>query len=90
MRSIEVLMDREKLKSYKALRVELSRLPPGERREMVDSSIKEIESWILGISDATDRVIFSCVFLDGLSYREVGYKLSMDYSWICRRIQKYV
>lgn len=51
-------------------------------------SLVRIEEFIKTISDSDDRQIFEMVFLDGMTYREVGEALNMDHSTIVKRVQK--
>lgn len=60
-----------------------------ERREAdVIRSLVRIEEFIKTIPDSDDRQIFEMVFLDGMTYREVGEALNMDHSTIVKRVQK--
>lgn len=51
-------------------------------------SLVRIEEFIKTIPDSDDRQIFEMVFLDGMTYREVGEALNMDHSTIVKRVQK--
>ncbi len=49
----------------------------------------EVEEFIEGITDVTDQLIFSYIFLEGLTQEQTARKLHMDQSRISRRISKY-
>lgn len=65
----------------------LIRLQERRKTDIIRSLI-EIEEFIQTIEDSEDRQIFEMIFLDGMTYREVGEALHMDYSWISRRITR--
>lgn len=49
----------------------------------------EVEEFIEGITDATDQLIFSYIYLEGLTQEQTARKLHMDRSRVSRRISKY-
>ena len=49
----------------------------------------EVEEFIEGITDMTDQLIFTYIYLEGLTQEQTARKLHMDQSWISRRISKY-
>jgi len=59
-----------------------------KRKAEAIRALIEIEEYIQTIEDSEDRQIFEMIFLDGMTYREVGEALHMDYSWISRRITR--
>ena len=60
-----------------------------ERREReVIKALVRIEEYIKSIPDSEDRQIFEMVFLDGMTYMEVGEALNMDLSTAAKRIDR--
>lgn len=59
-----------------------------ERKEQIRKSVLEIEQFIAGIPDSTDRQIFELVFLEGKKQHEVAETVHLERSWISRRIEK--
>lgn len=49
----------------------------------------EIMEWIADIQDTTARLIFTYKYIDGLTYRQIGRKLHIDQSNVCRKIDNY-
>lgn len=61
-----------------------------ERKEQIRESVLEIEEFIAGIPDSTDRQIFELTFLEGKRQREVAEKVSLEQSSISKRITAYL
>lgn len=59
-----------------------------ERQEQIRAAVLEIEQFIAGIPDSTDRQIFELVFLEGKKQHEVAETVHLERSWISRRIEK--
>lgn len=59
-----------------------------KRHDKAQALILDIERYIDGIADSETRQIFEMVFIDGLTYREVGDDIGMDYSTVAKRIAK--
>lgn len=57
-----------------------------ERQEQIRESVLEIEQYIAGIPDSTDRQIFELAYLEGKTYREIADEIHLDYSRVSRRI----
>ncbi|SHK34184.1 sigma factor-like helix-turn-helix DNA-binding protein [Hespellia stercorisuis] len=51
---------------------------------------REIEEFIAGIPDSTDRQIFELSFLEGKKQQEIADELGLERSSISKRICKYV
>lgn len=51
-------------------------------------SLIEIENYISSIEDSEDRQIFTMIFIDGMTYREVGEELHLDFTTVAKRITK--
>lgn len=49
----------------------------------------EVEEFIEGITDMTDQLIFTYIYLEGMTQEQTARKLHMDQSRISRRISKY-
>lgn len=49
----------------------------------------EVEEFIEGITDTTDQLVFTYIYLDGLTQEQVARRLHMDRSRVSRRISKY-
>ena len=60
------------------------------RRETVQRQIEEIEAFVAGIPDDTDREIFEMLFLEGKSQRMVADMIGYNQSSVSRRTQKYL
>lgn len=56
------------------------------RREEVSRLAVEIEQYIAGIPDSTDRRIFELCFLNGLTYQEIGDLVGYSKGRISQRI----
>lgn len=57
-----------------------------ERQEQIREAVLEIEQFIAGIPDSTDRQIFELAYLEGKTYREIADEIHLDYSRVSRRI----
>lgn len=57
-----------------------------ERQEQIREAVLEIEQFIAGIPDSTDRQIFEMTFLEGITQDEVGEKLGYSKGRISQRI----
>ena len=57
-----------------------------ERQEQIRAAVLEIEQFIAGIPDSTDRQIFELAYLEGKTYREIADEIHLDYSRVSRRI----
>ena len=58
------------------------------RLEKAERDKTEIEQFIAGIEDSTDRQIFELSFLDGKKQREVAEEVGMERSGISKKIDK--
>lgn len=58
------------------------------RRETVQRQIEEIETFVVGIPDDTDREIFEMLFLEGRTQQFVADALGYTQSNVSRRITK--
>ena len=61
-----------------------------KRKEEVNNLILEIEQFIAGIPDSTDRMIFEMLYLQGKKQREVADKIGMERSGISKKVSKYL
>ena len=61
-----------------------------KRKEEAEKAALEIEQFIAGIPDSTDRQIFEMVFLERKKQREVADAVSLERSSIAKRISKYL
>jgi hypothetical protein len=68
---------------------ELLRVRELKRDELLKQQI-EIEKFITGIYNSTDRTIFRMIAFDGKSKTEVGEALGYDRSNILKRMKKYI
>jgi len=59
-----------------------------KRKAEAIRALIEIEEYIQTIEDSEDRQIFEMIFLDGMTYREVGEELHMDHSTIVKRVTR--
>ena len=66
----------------KLIRTKESRLDEKRRLRI------KIETFIDEIDDSTDRQIFEMVFIEGMTYREVGDIMGMEFSNIGKRIRR--
>jgi DNA-directed RNA polymerase specialized sigma24 family protein len=57
-----------------------------KRREEVSQLAVEIEQFIAGIPDSTDRQIFELCFLEGKSQNDVAKQINLERSSIAKRI----
>ncbi len=67
---------------------ELLRQREVQRDELLKKQI-EIEKYIAGIQDSTDRTILRMIAFDKANQTEIGDKLGYDQSSISKRIKKY-
>lgn len=58
------------------------------RREEVSRLAVEIEQYIAGIPNSTDRQIFELTFLEGKTQQEVAEAIHLERSWVSRRIDR--
>lgn len=61
-----------------------------KRKEEVNKLILEIEQFIAGIPDSTDRMIFEMLYLQGKKQREVADEIGMERSGISKKVSKYL
>ena len=61
-----------------------------ERQEQIREAVLEIEKFVVGIPDSTDRQIFELVFLEGMKQCEVGEKVGLERSVVSKRISNYL
>lgn len=61
-----------------------------ERLEKASALVVEIEEFIEGIEDSTDRQIFELTYISGKKQREVAEEVCLERSGISRRIDKYM
>lgn len=61
-----------------------------KRKDEVNKLILEIEQFIAGIPDSSDRMIFEKIFLEGKKQREVADEIGMERSGISKKISKYI
>lgn len=50
----------------------------------------EIQEWVADIQDTTVRLIFTYKYLDRLTFRQIGRKLHIDPSNVCRKIDNFL
>lgn len=60
------------------------------RQEQIRKAVVEIEEFIAGIENSTDRQIFELAFLKGKKQKEVGKMVDMERSSISKRIDAYL
>lgn len=58
----------------------------GELQAEVDA----VEAWIEAIPDSLTRRCFRMVYVDGMTYRQAGRKLNMDWSGVGKKISNYL
>lgn len=61
-----------------------------KRKEEASRLILEIEQFISGIPDSTDRQIFELIYLHGKKQREVADVVGMERSGVSKKISKYL
>lgn len=61
-----------------------------KRKEEANRLILEIEQFISGIPDSTDRQIFELIYLHGKKQREVADVVGMERSGVSKKISKYL
>lgn len=59
-----------------------------KRLKKARALVVEIDTYIASIGDSENRQIFEMAFLEGMTYRDIGEKLHMDWSNVGKRIQK--
>lgn len=59
-----------------------------QRKEEAEALLLEIENFIKGIPDSTDRQIFELIFLEGKKQREVSEMVNLEQSSVSKRITK--
>lgn len=60
------------------------------RLAQLQAEVNEVETWIEAIPDGVTRRCFRMVYVDGMSLRQVGSKLHMDWSYVGKKINKYL
>lgn len=60
------------------------------RKEEAEKAALEIEQYVAGISDSTDRQIFELLYLEGKKQREVAEMVNLERSSISKRISRYL
>ncbi len=60
------------------------------RLDSIDRTKTEIEEFIAGIPDSTDRQIFELSFIDGQKQREVAREVGLEQSSVSKRISNYL
>lgn len=83
---ISVQMDEPKEADMIARRMAIKR----RRKEEAERMAVEIEAYIAGIPDSTDRQIFELTFLEGRKQREIAEMVGMERSNISKRISAYL
>ncbi|MGN6711241.1 hypothetical protein [Anaerocolumna jejuensis] len=68
---------------------ELLRQREVQRDELLKKQI-EIEKFIIGVHNSTDRTIFRMIAFDGRTKTEVGEALGYDRSNILKRMKRYI
>lgn len=61
-----------------------------ERQEQIRAAVLEIEQFIAGIPDSTDRQIFELTFLKGEKQKETAKTVGLEQSSISKRIDRYL
>ena len=61
-----------------------------KRKDEVNKLILEIEQFIAGIPDSSDRMIFEKIFLEGKKQREVSDEIGYSRSRISQKIGDYL
>lgn len=61
-----------------------------ERQEQIRAAVLEIEEFIAGIHDSTDRQIFELTFLEGKTQEEVATAVGYSRSRISQRVSEYL
>ena len=61
-----------------------------KRKDEVNKLILEIEQFIAGIPDSSDRMIFEKIFLEGKKQREVSDEIGYSRSRISQKIGEYL
>ena len=56
----------------------------------LQAEVDEVEAWIEGIEDGVTRRCFRMVYVDGMSYRSVARKLHIDWSYVGKKITRYL
>lgn len=80
---ISVQMDEPKEADMIARRMAIKR----RRKEEAERMAVEIEAYIAGIPDSTDRQIFELTFLEGRKQREIAEMVHLEQSSISKRIK---
>lgn len=57
-----------------------------ERKEQIKAAVVEIEQFVAGIPDSTDRQIFELTYLEGKKQREVAETVGLEQSSVSKRI----
>lgn len=61
-----------------------------KRKEEAEKAALEIERFVAGIPDSTDRQIFEMLYLEGKKQREAANAVNLERSSIAKRISKYL
>lgn len=61
-----------------------------KRIRKLQEETEEVEGWIEAIPDSLTRRCFRMVYVDGMSYRTIGRKLHIDWSYIGKKINQYL
>lgn len=60
------------------------------RQEQIRSAVVEIEQFVAGIEDSTDRQIFELTYLEGKKQREVAETVGLEQSSVSKRITTHL
>lgn len=81
-----VLMDEPRESDMLSRRIRIKE----QRKQEAEQIALEIEQFIAGIPDSTDRQIFEMVFLDGMTQQEVAEMVGYTKGRISQRISEYL
>lgn len=79
-----VLMDEPREADMLSRRIRIKE----QRKQEAEQVALEIEQFIAGIPDSTDRQIFELIFLEGKTQQEVAEIVHLERSWVSRRIER--
>lgn len=77
--------EEKRLEKIKQLEIELD-----EQLKELEEKRLDIEEFIVHIDDPSTQLIFSYVFVDGMSHDEAGERLGYERSTVTKRISKYM
>lgn len=60
------------------------------RRNILLGEIEEVEDFIDGMPEGTDKEIFEMLYLDGMTQQEVGESVCLERSAISKRVDRYL